>query len=163
LTYGGVKVAYGAEGRAVGGALLAAGPQASAYLTTNRRPLPVQLVGARLHAHFMGVAERMAMFALVVRFDCRDQAAVTRFDELTAAVVEQITEREPGTLVYATHSVEGDPLARIFYEVYRDRDAFAAHEAAEHVQQFHARKDPLLVGRRVEFLSPASATGLVAA
>jgi quinol monooxygenase YgiN len=103
------------------------------------------------------------MFALVVRFDCRDQAGATRFDELTAAVVQQISEKEPGTLVYATHSVEGAPLARIFYEVYRDRDAFAAHEAADHVQEFHARKDPLLVGRRVEFLSPGSATGLVAA
>ena len=100
------------------------------------------------------------MFALVVRFDCRDQAAVTRFDELTAEVVQQITEREPGTLVYATHSVEGAPQARIFYEVYRDRAAFETHEAADHVQQFHARKNPLLVGRRVEFLSPGSAKGL---
>jgi quinol monooxygenase YgiN len=108
-------------------------------------------------------AEGLVMFALVVRFDCRDQAAVSRFDELTAEVIQQITEREPGTLVYATHSVEGAPLARIFYEVYRDRDAFQAHEAADHVQLFHARKDPLLVGRRVEFLSPGSATGLVVA
>jgi quinol monooxygenase YgiN len=101
------------------------------------------------------------MFALVVRFDCRDQAAVNKFDELAAEVVQQITEREPGTLVYATHSVEGAPLARIFYEVYRDREAFETHEAADHVQRFHARKDPLLVGRRVEFLSPGSAKGLI--
>ena len=100
------------------------------------------------------------MFALVVRFDCRDEAAVAMFDELAAEVVQQIAEREPGTLVYATHSVEGAPLARIFYEVYRDRDAFQTHEAADHVQRFHARKDPLLVGRRVEFLSPGSAKGL---
>ena len=101
------------------------------------------------------------MFALVVRFDCRDQAAATSFDELTAEVVQQITEREPGTLVYAAHSVEGAPLARIFYEVYRDRDAFETHEAADHVRLFHTRKDPLVVGRRVEFLSPGSTTGLV--
>jgi quinol monooxygenase YgiN len=100
------------------------------------------------------------MFALVVRFDCRDQAAVDRFDELTAEVVQQITEREPGTLVYATHAVEGAPLARIFYEVYRDSGAFEAHEAADHVQLFHARKDPLVVGRRVEFLAPGSTKGL---
>jgi quinol monooxygenase YgiN len=120
-------------------------------------------VSARLHTVRRSLRGGVGMFALVVRFDCRDQAAVTRFDELTAAVVQQITEKEPGTLVYATHSVEGAPLARIFYEVYRDRDAFAAHEAADHVQQFHDQKDPLLVGRRVEFLSPGSATGLVAA
>jgi quinol monooxygenase YgiN len=100
------------------------------------------------------------MFALVVRFDCLYKAAVTRFDELTAEVVQQITDKEPGTLVYATHSVEGAPLARIFYEVYRDRDAFETHEAADYVQLFHARKNPLVVGRRVEFLSPGSATKL---
>jgi quinol monooxygenase YgiN len=100
------------------------------------------------------------MFALVVRFDCRDEAAVARFDELTAGVVDQITEREPDTLVYATHRVEGEPLARVFYEVYRDRGAFEAHEVADHVQRFHAQKEPLLVRTRVEMLSPGSSTGL---
>ena len=75
-------------------------------------------------------------------------------------MVHQITEREPGTLVYATHRVEGEPLARVFYEVYRDRDAFEAHEVADHVQRFHAQKDPLLFRTRVEMLSPGSSTGL---
>jgi quinol monooxygenase YgiN len=100
------------------------------------------------------------VFALVVRFDCRDEAAAARFDELTAVAVRQITEREPGTLIYATAAVEGEPLARVFYEVYRDRDAFQAHEQAEHVRDFHARKDPLLSGTRVEFLTPGAAKGL---
>jgi quinol monooxygenase YgiN len=100
------------------------------------------------------------MFALVVRFDCRDEAAAARFDELTAGVVRLITEREPGTLVYATHRVEDEPLARVFYELYRDRDAFEAHEVADHVQRFHAQKDPLLVRTRVEVLSPGSSIGL---
>jgi quinol monooxygenase YgiN len=99
------------------------------------------------------------MFALVVRFDCRDQPAAARFDELTAEVVRQISEKEPGTLLYATHSVEGEPLARVFYEVYRDRDAFQAHEVADHVVRFHAQKDPLLVSTRVELLVPGSSTG----
>ena len=100
------------------------------------------------------------MFALVVRFDCLDRAGAQRFDELAAEVVQQISAREPGTMVYATHAVEGAPLARIFYEVYRDREAFEVHEAADHVQLFHARKDPLLVGTRVEFLAPGPYTGL---
>jgi quinol monooxygenase YgiN len=102
----------------------------------------------------------MRMLALVVRFDCRDQAAATRFDELTAEVVHQITAKEPDTLLYATHSVEGEPLARVFYEVYRDRDAFQKHEVADHVVRFHAEKDPLVVRRRAEFLVPGSSTGL---
>ena len=100
------------------------------------------------------------MFALVVRFDCRDEAAAARFDELTAAAVRQITASEPGTLVYATAAVEGEPLARVFYEVYRDRDAFRAHEEAAHVRAFHAAKDPLLTSTRVEFLTPGAAKGL---
>jgi quinol monooxygenase YgiN len=100
------------------------------------------------------------MFALVVRFDVRDDPAAERFDELTAAVVRAISEHEPGTLVYATHRVEDEPLARVFYEVYQDRDAFEFHQAAQHVVDFHAQKDPLVVGRRVEFLSPRQAKGL---
>lgn len=102
----------------------------------------------------------MELFALVVRFDCRDQTAAARFDDLTATAVQQITEREPGTLVYATSAVAGEPLARVFYEVYRDRDAFAAHEEADHVRRFHAAKDPLLTSTRVEFLTPGATKGL---
>ena len=100
------------------------------------------------------------MFALIVRFDCRDEAAARQFDELTAEVVRGITENEPGTLVYATHAVADEPLARVFYEVYRDRDAFQAHETAGHVRRFHARKDPLLVATRVEFLEPGATKGI---
>ena len=97
------------------------------------------------------------VFALVVRFDCRDEVAAARFDELTVSVVRQIAEREPGTLVYATSVVDGEPLARVFYEVYRDRDAFEAHENAEHVRRFHELKNPLLTATRVEFLEPGPA------
>lgn len=101
------------------------------------------------------------MYALVVRFDCRDPAAAEEFDQLTESAVSRISSHEPGTLIYATHRVEGEPLARIFYEVYQDHAAFQAHEAAPHVREFHARKNPLLVGEhRVEFLTPGPAKGL---
>jgi len=101
------------------------------------------------------------MFALVVRFDIRDEQAALRFDELTAEVVEQIKKHEPGTLVYATNAVEGEPLARVFFEVYADREfAFKAHEEADHVKAFHAAKNPLLVDHRVEFLFPGAGKGL---
>ncbi len=99
------------------------------------------------------------MFGLVVRFDCRDEAATRLFDELTATVVQQVIAGEPGTLIYATHAVEGEPLARVFYELYRDRGAFEEHERAQHVREFHARKEPLLTDTRVEFLTPGPAKG----
>ena len=37
------------------------------------------------------------MIGLFVRFDLRDERAVQRFDELTAAAVAAITPAEPGT------------------------------------------------------------------
>jgi quinol monooxygenase YgiN len=101
---------------------------------------------------------------LVVRFDLPDEESARRFDRLTAEAVAQITATEPGTLVYVTHVVAGEPLSRLFYEVYADEAAFQRHEQAQHVIDFHARKNPLLAGEpRVQFLTPGPAKGLPAA
>jgi quinol monooxygenase YgiN len=100
------------------------------------------------------------VIGLFVRFDVRDEEGARRFDELTEEVVAAIAEHEPGTLVYATHAVRGEPLARVFYEVYADDAAFPAHEQAAHVRAFHARKDPLLAGApRVEVFTPGVGVG----
>src|ERR1035437_2240761 len=45
-------------------------------------------------------------------------------------------EHEAGTIVYAVNAGEGQPLQRIFYELYRDRAAFDAHEERPHVRRF---------------------------
>ncbi len=100
------------------------------------------------------------MIALVVRFDLRDANAAARFDALTVQLVESVRAEEPGTLVYATHTVDGEPLARVFYEMYEDQAAKQAHEATEHVRAFLAERAELLAGRRVEFLSPSAAVGV---
>jgi quinol monooxygenase YgiN len=76
------------------------------------------------------------MFALVVKFDLFDVDKAAAFDQLVAETVKSITENEPGTLVYATNTVDGEPLSRIFYEVYRDRDAFEEHERQPHTRRF---------------------------
>ncbi|WP_433566931.1 putative quinol monooxygenase [Nocardia sp. CA-151230] len=103
-----------------------------------------------------------AMFALVVRFDLRDTEAASAFDQLVADTVKAIIEHEPGTLLYATHTVDGEPLARIFYDVYRDREAFEEHERQPHTRRFLTERDNFVRGARVEFLSPAAAKGLPA-
>ncbi|WP_029925535.1 putative quinol monooxygenase [Nocardia otitidiscaviarum] len=100
------------------------------------------------------------MFALVVRFDLHDTAAAAGFDQLVADTVKAISESEPGTLVYSTHAVEGDPLARIFYEVYADREAFEEHERQPHTRHFLAAREDYTRAVRVEFLSPGAAKGL---
>lgn len=99
------------------------------------------------------------MFALVVRFDLADAAAAEGFDALVAETAAGIVE-EPGTLVYTVHGVEGDSLARVFYEVYRDRAAFEAHESYEHTRRFLAEREQYLTGLRVEFLTGTSGKGL---
>ncbi|MEV8633778.1 antibiotic biosynthesis monooxygenase [Streptosporangium sp. NPDC051023] len=92
------------------------------------------------------------MFGLMVRFTCKDQASAEAFDQLTGQTIEKIRENEPGTLVYAAHHVEGQPLQRIFYELYRDRAAFDAHEEQEHTRRFLGARDDLLASIEVDFL-----------
>ncbi|MEV6321907.1 antibiotic biosynthesis monooxygenase [Nocardia sp. NPDC051787] len=103
------------------------------------------------------------MFALVVRFDLQDAEKAAAFDQLVEETVKDITESEPGTLMYATHTVEGAPLSRIFYEVYRDREAFEEHERQPHTKRFLAERDNFTASVRVEFLTPAAAKGIIAA
>jgi quinol monooxygenase YgiN len=101
------------------------------------------------------------MFAIVVRFDLRDETAAAEFDAITRRLVQDVTAKEPGTLLYAAHAVEGEPLARVFYEVYRDREAFEAHNGTDHVTGFLEARAALLTARRPERLTPiVAAKGL---
>jgi len=100
------------------------------------------------------------MFALVVRFDLRNDAAAAQFDGLTRRLVEQIAANEPGTVLYSTHGIVGEPLARLFYEVYADEGAFRAHGQTEHVKAFMKAREALLSARRVEHLTRIADKGL---
>lgn len=100
------------------------------------------------------------MLALVVRFDLIDESAAARFDALVDGMVPEIIAREPGTLVYATHRVDGEPLARVFYEAYVDQAAFAAHEVQPHVQTFLREREQFLAAIDVQFLSVGAAKGV---
>ncbi|MGE7389326.1 putative quinol monooxygenase [Streptomyces sp. NPDC004126] len=91
-------------------------------------------------------------FGLVVRFSLRDQGAAKAFDELCAITLEGIKQAEPGTLTYVVHVPEGEPLVRVFYELYADRQAFDAHEAQPHTKHFLAQREQYLAGVEVTFL-----------
>lgn len=92
------------------------------------------------------------MLTLVVRFTLPGEDAVRAFDALTATAVPLIRSREPGTLVYETHTVDDDPLGRVFYEVYADDDALAAHESTTHTRAFLQGIRALVTDTRVERL-----------
>src|SRR5215472_4221123 len=99
------------------------------------------------------------MFGLVVRFDLK-AGTEEAFDQIVAAATTKIRSEEPGTLLYLCHRVHGAPSARIFYELYRDDEAFQAHEVAEHVKDFHAGRKPMMAGpERVEFLGQLDGKG----
>ena len=97
------------------------------------------------------MAQDAKPFALVVRFTVRPGCEAD-FDTLVAQTAAGIRAHEPGTLVYAVHTVDGQPRQRIFYELYADRGAFDAHEASEHTRRFLARRDDLLEATEVDFL-----------
>lgn len=87
------------------------------------------------------------LYSLLVRFELQD-GHEDPFDALTAETVAAIRSEEPGTLAYVVHREPGSPGIRVFYELYRDEAAFAAHEAAAHVRRFlalrgqHLRREP---------------------
>lgn len=99
------------------------------------------------------------MFGLAVRFTCKDEESAKAFDVLVAETVRQIRTQEPGTIVYAVHAVEGKPLQRIFYELYRDRDAFQAHESQPHTRRMLAEREQYLSGVDVDFLTLQAGKG----
>lgn len=100
------------------------------------------------------------MFGLTVRFDLKDEAAAQGFDRLVAETAPGIREQEPGTLLYAVHTVEDAPLARVFYEMYVDREAFEAHESQAHTKRFLSERDQYIAQTRVEFLTPTGGKNL---
>lgn len=108
------------------------------------------------------MTEDAAPFALLVRFTVRPEAEA-EFDNLVAQTTTVIREREPGTLVYACHRVNGKPLQRIFYELYRDRAAFDEHERQEHVRKFLTAREALLESTDVDFLALADGKSPAAA
>lgn len=99
------------------------------------------------------------MFGLMVRFTCKDEDTAAAFDRLVAETIEQIRQAEPGTLVYASHRVDGQPLQRIFYELYADRAAFDAHERTAHTRRFLAARVELLASVEVDRLELQTGKG----
>jgi quinol monooxygenase YgiN len=99
------------------------------------------------------------MFGLCVRFTCKDEASAAAYDRLVVETIEAIKTDEPGTLVYASHLVEGEPLQRIFYELYRDKAAFDAHEAAPHTRRYLNERDQFLASTEVEWLTLQAGKG----
>jgi quinol monooxygenase YgiN len=74
---------------------------------------------------------------------------VADFDRLAEQTAEEVRTGEPDTLVYVIHLVPNAPMQRIFYEIYRDRDAFDGHENQPYMQRFVAERRSCVLATNV--------------
>ncbi|GAA4620836.1 hypothetical protein GCM10023196_006370 [Actinoallomurus vinaceus] len=93
---------------------------------------------------------RITMYTLI---DGHQEA----FDRLAAEVTRTVIERDPGTLVYACHSVDNAPLQRIFYQLFHDAAAVENHTRQPHVQRFAAEARTHVAGTNVIELTTTAA------
>ncbi|MEO3825337.1 antibiotic biosynthesis monooxygenase [Actinomadura sp. B10D3] len=71
------------------------------------------------------------------------------FDRLAADLVKAALAAEPETLIFASHEVVGAPTQRIFYQMFRDEAAFAAHRRQPHLQRFLAESRTHVIATNV--------------
>lgn len=74
---------------------------------------------------------------------------VADFDRIAEQAAEQVRANEPDTLVYIIHTVPKAPMQRIFYEVYRDREAFERHEQQPYITRFVTARRPYVLATNV--------------
>lgn len=53
-------------------------------------------------------------------------------------MAESVQAEEPGALSYLIHRSQNDPSEIVFFEVYADGDAFAAHTQTAHMNKMRA-------------------------
>ncbi|MFN8444056.1 MAG: antibiotic biosynthesis monooxygenase [Caldilineaceae bacterium] len=93
------------------------------------------------------------MYALIVNIDVKPEFV----DQFLAVTLEnaQGTRQEPGNLRFDVLRGTEDRNHFELYEVYRDKDALAAHRETAHYKKFAASVEPWLVKPRSRiFLEP---------
>jgi autoinducer 2-degrading protein len=84
------------------------------------------------------------MFSLVVQVEVQPD----RREEFLAGIAanaEASVRDEPGCLRFDICSVAADPNRFVYYELYTDGEAFAAHKASPHFAQWRAIAERVLV------------------
>ena len=71
----------------------------------------------------------------------------TTFEQAAQKMIAHVKAHEPGTLMYVLNRNTADPTEFVFYEVYADTAAFAAHGNSEPMQQFFGAVGGLLDGQ----------------
>jgi len=69
------------------------------------------------------------------------------FEAAAREVLAHVEQHEPGTLTYLLHRAASDPTEYLYYEVYTDQAALAAHGSSEAMRKFFGAAGTLLAGR----------------
>jgi quinol monooxygenase YgiN len=69
---------------------------------------------------------------------------------------------EPGTLVYAFHTIDDEPDAIVSYELFADADALAAHQQNPIIEEIVPQMRDLVVGSTARRGAPVVGKGLPA-
>lgn len=68
-------------------------------------------------------------------------------EEAFLKMIAEVSQKEEGTLLYLLHRAAHDPLTFLFYEKYRDQEAFRHHSSTPHFKELFAAIGPLLDGK----------------
>lgn len=74
------------------------------------------------------------MITVIARFKIKpekEQEALAQLESLT----QSVEANEPGVEAYLCHRSKDDPAEIVFFEVYKDKEAFGAHQATPHMDQ----------------------------
>ena len=69
------------------------------------------------------------------------------FEQAAQKMIAHVKAHEPGTVTYLLNRATADPTEFVFYEIYADPAAFAAHGSSEPMQQFFGAVGALLDGQ----------------
>ena len=101
----------------------------------------------------------MSKVAMIAKMTAQDG----KRDELVAALQKLVAQvqNEEGTEVYVMHTSEMDPNLVVFYELYTDQAALAAHGNSPVMQEAGAALGALLGGRpEITMLTPQAGKGV---
>jgi quinol monooxygenase YgiN len=86
------------------------------------------------------------MMTVIAKLKVRPGSEAT-FEQQAQKMIAHVKANEPGTLIYTLNRSTSDPTTFVFYEIYTDQAAFAAHGGSEPMQQFFGAVGTLLDGR----------------
>lgn len=88
---------------------------------------------------------------VLAEFEAREETVEAFLEACHHDAVRSVTD-EPGCLEFTVQRGEDDPNLVVLHEVYRDRAAFQAHEAAAHFATFSsALKELDIVTKQIRF------------